>query len=198
LVGATGRTGNWILKTALTRGHHVTALVRPPLTRLPSNEALLSVVAGDVLESADLVERLAGHDAIVSALNSATVAEGTRRLVAAAEKAGVPRFLGVAGGGILQLDANRLRRERPGYPEMFVRSSARHLEAWQTLAASSLQWTLACAPDLLDAPAGGLAKIEADYMPEGGRSIPAGDVAEFLIAELERPRFTNLRVGMTV
>jgi putative NADH-flavin reductase len=198
LVGATGRTGKWILKAALARGHQVTALVRGLGDRIGISHPLLKVIQGDLFEMDHLAQALAGHDAVLSALNSSSVEAGTEKLVAAAESAGVTRFLGVAGGGILQLDQDRLRRDRPGYPQMFLKTSEGHLNAWKRLEASSLSWTLVCTPDLADAPACGRAKSREEYMPEGGNVIPCGDVAEFLINELEAPRFVRKRVGMTV
>lgn len=198
LVGATGRTGQWILKAALAHGFEVTALVRNAKGReLPSHPSL-RVINGDLFAIEDLAGVLEGHEAVLSALSSDVVEAGTKKLIAAAERAGVRRFLGVAGGGILQLDETHLRRERPGYPALFLKSSEGHLAAWQALEKSSLLWTLVCTPDLVNAPATGLAKHREDYMPEGGRSVPCGDVAEFMMAELEASRFSCKRIGFTV
>jgi len=127
LVGATGRTGQWILKTALERKFEVTALVRGTASRRLISHSSLSVIFADLFAVEDLTGMLAGHDALLSALSSDVVAAGTRSLVSAAESAGVRRFLGVAGGGILQLDETHLRRERPGYPALFLKSSEGHL-----------------------------------------------------------------------
>lgn len=196
-MGATGRAGKWILLAALARGHEVTALVRGASDRLASHPSL-RVISGDLFEAEDLAVSMAGQDAVISALSSDVVAAGTLRLIEAAEKAGVRRFLGVAGGGILQLDETHLRRERAGYPAAFVKSSEGHLRAWSALEESSLLWTLVCTPDLIDEPASGLAKHRVDYMPEGGRRVPCGDVAEFMMGELEAARFSRKRVGFTV
>lgn len=198
LVGATGRTGKWILKAALARGHQVTALVREPTSRLEISHSNLTVVSGDLTKFESLSNILSGHDAIISALSSSTVETGTQRLIHAAEIAGVSRFIGLAGGGILQLDENHLRRDRPGYPEVFRQSSARHMQAWKALETSSLNWTLVCTPDLLDAPATGQANFREEYMPAGGNSVAAGDVAEFMMTELDSERFPKKRVGLTI
>lgn len=198
LVGATGRTGQWILKAALARGFQVTALVRQAASRGLTPHSSLRVIDGDLFASEDLAGILAGHEVVLSALSSDVVEAGTQILIAAAESAQVRRFLGIAGGGILQLDATHLRRERAGYPAVFLKSSEGHLKAWQALEKSSLLWTLVCTPDLADAPATGLAKSCADYMPEGGRSVPCGNVAEFIIDELQAERFLCRRVGLTV
>lgn len=198
LVGATGRTGKWILKAALARGFETTALVREAANRGLASHPCLRVITGDILAVEDLAGKMVGHEVVLSALSSDVAEAGTRSIIAAAEHAGVRRFLGVAGGGILQLDEMKLRRERPGYPEVFMKSSEGHLQAWRALEKSTLLWTLVCTPDLVDAPATGLAKHREDYMPEGGRSVPCGDVAEFMMGELEAPRFSRKRVGFTV
>ncbi len=197
LVGATGRTGKWILKTALARGHQVTALVREPVERLDISDAGLEVISGDLETFEKLADAVSGHDAIISALSTKAVDSGTMKLIAAAESAGVKRFVGIAGGGILQLDETRLRRDRPGYPEVFRKSSERHMAAWKALDTSSLEWTLICTPDLLDAPPTGKAKAREEYMPEGGNSVAAGDVADFVLHQIEHGKFLRKRIGFT-
>ncbi len=198
LIGATGRTGKWILQAALTHEFEVTALVRNASQRVLPVHSSLHVIDGDLFAIENLDRHLEGHAVVISALSSDVVEAGTKKLIVAAEQAHVRRFFGVAGGGILQLDQTRLRRERAGYPAVFIKSSEGHLAAWKALEKSSLLWTLICTPDLIDAPATGLAKHLVDYMPEGGRSVPCGDVAEFMMAELKGERFLCKRVGFTV
>lgn len=198
LIGATGRAGGWILRTALARGHEVTALVRGSADRLEVSHPALTVTVGDLSSPVELAKLVAGHDAIVSALDSQNVAEGTATTIAAASASGVQRFIGIAGGGILQLDDQRLRRERPGYPLRFLQSSEGHLKAWHLLVVSSLDWTLVCTPDLVNAEASSQAKSLADFMPAGGNAVPLGDVAEFVVNEIENPQYSRRRVGFTV
>ncbi|MCM2280127.1 MAG: SDR family oxidoreductase [Oligoflexia bacterium] len=121
------------MRAALARGHQVTALVCGTGDRVGFSHPSLRVLSGDLLDFAELASALAGHDAILSALSSASVEAGTKELILAAESAGVRRFVGIAGGGILQLDERRLRRDRPGYPELFRKTSEGHLQAWRAL-----------------------------------------------------------------
>ncbi len=198
LVGATGRTGKWLLKAALARRHEVTALVRKPADRIALTDSRLRIVEGDLTAITKFADLLHGHDAIVSSLSSQAVDIGTKILIDGAQAAAVARFIGIAGGGVLQMDEQHLRRDRVGYPEKFRQSSALHLEAWKALEASLLQWTLFCTPDLIDSAATGQVKLRADYMPEGGNRVACGDVAESIIDELEAPKFINRRVGCTM
>ena len=198
LAGATGRTGRQILQQARPRGHQITALVRGGADRLDPAESWLRILNGDLLDHPNLAQIVANHDAIITALSGSVVEPATLKLIDAAQVAKVPRFLGLAGGGILQLDAHSLRRDRPDYPATFRTSSEGHLRAWKALEASTLDWTLVCTPDLLDTPATGRATALADFMPQGGKSVPRADVAAFMMTELDQPRFSRKRVGLTV
>ncbi|MDQ1551461.1 MAG: hypothetical protein QOD50_883 [Actinomycetota bacterium] len=65
--GANGGTGRLLVAAALEAGHHVTALTRHP-DEFPIRHDNLRVIAGDVLEPADVSSVVAGADAVLSAL----------------------------------------------------------------------------------------------------------------------------------
>ena len=67
LIGASGFIGSSLLKEALARDHHVTALVAHPekIAAAPG----LKAVGIDVRNTAALAEKLRGHDAVVSAFS---------------------------------------------------------------------------------------------------------------------------------
>lgn len=197
LVGATGKSGAWILKAALNRGHSVTALVREPLHRIQLSHPSLSIVAGDLNTIEKLDQIVSGHEIIISALNSESVESGTTKIIRAGESVHVLRFIGIAGGGILQLTENSLRRERPNYPAIFLKSSEGHLKAWKSLEKSKMQWTLLCTPDLKNAPANGSAHAREDYMPEGSNAVHLGDVANYILKIAEENIHIRKRVGFT-
>ncbi len=64
-IGASGFIGSAILKEALARDHHVTALIRHP-EKLTAHTQLTSVKI-DVHDQAGLTQQLRGHDAVISA-----------------------------------------------------------------------------------------------------------------------------------
>ncbi|XP_069104024.1 flavin reductase (NADPH)-like [Argopecten irradians] len=72
IFGATGPTGQFVVKQALGKGHHVKALVRNP-DSLTSSNARLSVSKVNIFRSEELHPHLNGSDAIISCL-------GTRKL----------------------------------------------------------------------------------------------------------------------
>jgi putative NADH-flavin reductase len=99
IVGATGGTGRELVKQALERGHHVTALARDP-AKVKHTHEHLTVVKGDVMDPASLAPAVRGQDAVVCALGhkrwlgpSKILSQGTRNLVDAMKAAGVKRLV---------------------------------------------------------------------------------------------------------
>jgi uncharacterized protein len=133
VLGATGRTGREIVRQALARGHHVTAVARDPSSlaldgeRLPAvagdvrNPSSLSLhgqrlrgVAGDVRNPESMTHALAGAETIVSALGVAegerpgVLTDGARAVIASG--AGRVVWLGAFGTGPSAAAAGRLTR----------------------------------------------------------------------------------------
>lgn len=99
IVGSTGGTGRELVRQALERGHHVTALARRP-EKLEMQHACLSVARGDVLDAASLESALKGQDAVMCALGhkrwlypTRILSEGTANLVHAMTAQGVQRLI---------------------------------------------------------------------------------------------------------
>src|SRR5438874_9298934 len=65
VLGATGATGQEIVRQAVERGHSVTALVRSP-ERLKPFRDRITIEQGDLLNSAELERVIRGHDAVLS------------------------------------------------------------------------------------------------------------------------------------
>lgn len=99
VIGATGGTGREIVKQALARGHHVTALARNPSRVRDAHERLV-IVQGDVMDPASLERAVHNQDAVVCALGhkrwlgpSRILSTGTRNVVNAMKAAGVRRLV---------------------------------------------------------------------------------------------------------
>lgn len=89
--GATGNLGPVILEQLLEAGFNVTVLTRQGSTHKYPKSAKVATVDYNSVES--LTNALQGQDAVVSALGTAALGEVQLRLVEAAVKAGVRRFL---------------------------------------------------------------------------------------------------------
>lgn len=67
VLGATGTTGQEIIRQALFQGHSVTALVRRPEALKITGERL-TVVIGDATDEGVIASIIPGHDAVISSL----------------------------------------------------------------------------------------------------------------------------------
>ncbi len=200
LFGATGRVGGRLLEYALADGHTVRALVRDAAKLAPRTG--LEIVQGDVLDADAVARVVAGTDAVLSGLGGAGVQEpgeaqsqGMRNIVAAMQRHGVRRVLGVAGGGILDAPDGGLRQELPTFPAIFKGVSARHKEAWIAMRDSGLDWTMLATGDIVPGERTGVYRTLDDFLPEKGNRISVEDVADFMITELTARKRLQKRVG---
>src|SRR3979490_575391 len=103
LYGATGNSGQRILKELTNRGHHVTAVARDT-SKIPSTVK----AAKDDLSSVEAIASIiAGADVVVSAYappqdNTDALLGVTERQIAAVKKAGAARLIVVGRAGLLE------------------------------------------------------------------------------------------------
>lgn len=115
-------------------------------------------------------------------------------------KTNVKRILAVGGMGTLDADeeGDDLLMSRPGYPSQFLAVGKEHYKAYEFLKTSLLQWTLVCAPDIVDADATGIYYTAKDHLPVPNNfKINSGDLAMFMLNELEKNNFLMTRVGIS-
>ncbi len=102
VIGASQGTGAWCVKSALARGHTVTALARTP-AKLALTDARLTKVAGDFHDAASMRAAVAGHDAVIICASSTSLAgfklkpdyfsSGTKLCIDAMKEHGVKRLV---------------------------------------------------------------------------------------------------------
>jgi uncharacterized protein len=218
LIGATGHLGQQVLVQALAQGHHVTALLRDrsKLQQQADEWANnLQLVAGDARDQSAVAAALAqasgsehGSDNDTEVVVISTIGPGSlsanlevlptsaHSVVAAMQAAGLRRLLWVAAAGLLDAGEGGLRRDSPGFPPMLRAISEAHLEAFETIKASSLDWTLLCPPSMNNSVASGRAITAANTMPPGQAVVALADAAAFLLAEAAAGGFVGQRVGI--
>ncbi|GLZ55896.1 NAD(P)-binding oxidoreductase [Actinomycetospora sp. NBRC 106378] len=204
VLGAGGATGRRVVAEALHAGHRVTATARDPdrLRSLLAADDLPSrpvVVRADVTDETSLDAAIDGHDVVVSAVGppgrraDGLYSAGARATVAAMDRCGVDRFVGVTSAGV--------RRDDPElalWYRLLVRPLLRELyddmiamEAVVT--AGELDWTLVRPVLLLDRDATDRYRVDDAATPPHGRSITRGDVARFIVTELRDRRWSRRR-----
>lgn len=204
VLGATGRTGRWILQYALEAGHEVVALVRTPekiVTRSPK----LSVVRGTPESANDVLLAIRGCAAVVSALNNNRASDlpwarpisppmlMTRSIgntIAAVRHGGLRRIVVVSAFGVGNSFAyapaiTRMLMRRTNLGIVFEDHEAQEA----LLRESALDWTCVRAAMLTNCRSLAKPLVSYDGRPKPGLTIGRAGVARFILSVLEKPEF---------
>ena len=193
--GASGGTGQHLVQQALAQGHTVTAFARRPDSILAAPSPGLAVLSGDIHDSAAVSAAIAGQDAVLSALGARNLGRsdvleaGVRNILAGMATHGVSRIIVLGASGAGQDAGQHLGAATRLLLKVLKATVLKEpfrsqREQESLLAASSVQYTIVRPPRLLDRPALGRYRVQADGLPPGGMTIPRADVADFMIRQL--------------
>ena len=193
VVGASGHVGSRILKELSQRGHSVTAIVRQPDTvpHLPN----VTVVQGDINETQAFIEKLSGHQVVVSAVKFAQVS--STQLIDAVKASGVSRYLVVGGAGSLEVAPGQLLIDQPNFPEAYLPEARAGLDFLNQLRnEKALDWTFISPSALFEAgERTGHFRVGQDTLlsNEQGSRISYEDFSVALVDEIEKPVHSRQR-----
>ncbi|SFC80998.1 hypothetical protein SAMN05216344_1505 [Polaromonas sp. OV174] len=205
LIGATGFVGSAILPELLSRGHQVTVLARTPAKLAPQTG--LTVVQADVLDTAQVAQAVAGHDAVISAYNPGwsepkihdLFLQGSQAITAGTKAAGVKRLLVVGGAGSLYVAPGLQLVDTPEFPAAYKQGALAAREALNQLKGeSTLDWSFVSPPiGLAPGERSGQYRLGGDDLLPGQGDQPAGisvaDLAVAIVDEIEQPRHLQRR-----
>ncbi len=197
LIGAAGGVGRRLATLLAARGDEVTGLHRDPAQADAVRAAGATPVICDLIAATadDLTEHIAGHDAEVfsagahgTGTDRATAIDGRglEQAVAAADRAGVRRFILVSAFP----EAGRGRETSPGFEHYMRVKKAADVH----LAHSGLDWLIVRPGTLRDDP--GTGRVAAGPAVTYG-DVPRDDVAAFLAACLHTPALNRTIVELT-
>ena len=202
--GATGMVGKQLVQQALFKGHHVKAFGRNVYTTDFLNNDNLQLVQGALFDEGEVYKAIKGCDAVLSALgggfdgNDKTRSLGMKNIINQMKKAGVKRIIGIGGMGVLNADENSLLIDGDDYPPEYIPVGKEHQKAFEQLNESGLDWTFVCPPDIINEGPTGAYTTAADYPPSSNNyKINAGDLAMFMMNELEKNEYVKHRVGIS-
>ncbi len=192
VIGATGGTGQAIVREALARSHAITALVRSrtkAATLLPS----VRLEEGDARDPVAVSKALDGCEAVICALGTrkislfrqiTMISEATRTLVAAMEKRRLSRLVCITGlgtgdsaghGGFVY---DRLTKP------LLLRKIYEDKDRQEAIVRDSdLDWVIVRPAVLTDMPATGRVRAITDLSGFHGGQISRADVATFVVAQ---------------
>ena len=196
--GATGKTGQYVCRIAVERGHEVTAFTRSPNKIEPG--AGLRVAQGDVGDAGAVAEAIAGHEAVIVALGSnglrdrTTLASGTRAVVDGMATSRVERLVVLSAAGVGDSKEQVSLLTRVMFMTLLRNIHADHAAQEATVRASSLDWTLVRPGILNDEPASG--RVVATNEGKIGR-IGRADLADFLVNTTCEKTYSRQAISVT-
>lgn len=203
LIGA-GYVGGEILKEAVTRGHHVTVIVRHPekITSHPQ----VAAVKSDVFDVDGLSRALRGHDAVISAFNPGSSdpnahdlqRDGTLNTLEAAKNAGVKRVLVVGGAGSLEVAPGVQLVDTPQFPKEWKNTASGLRDVLTEIRKEKdLDWTFFSPAAFLEpGERTGRFRLGGDQLltdEKGPGRISTADYAVAMLDELENPKHIRRR-----
>lgn len=129
LFGANGMAGSRIAQEALLRGHDLTAIVRNR-SKISLTHEHLTVVVGNVLNSANVAEIVQGHDVVISTVGPGAdeasdptlaqdVIKAAHSLIKGLTCAQVQRLVVVGGAGSLEVAPGVQAVDIPEFPAIY-------------------------------------------------------------------------------
>jgi putative NADH-flavin reductase len=198
IFGATGRTGQHLLRQALEEGHQVTILARDP-GKMTVRHDRLAVVKGSLNDAGCIQQVIASADAVLSVLGptsnqpSFEVSQGMRAIIDAMKKNRVKRLIISAGAGVGDPG------DSPGLfnrvMNVLLKITAKNVyeDMLRTVALvreSGLDWTVVRVPMLTDGPATG--QIKVGMVGKGmGPRICRADMSAFMLKQVESTQFVG-------
>ena len=206
VLGANGTIGSAIVREALNRGHHVTAVVRDP-AKVTERHPALVVTTGDVLDPRSIAAAAKDQDVVVSAVGGgdgpghlATIRPAAEALTEALRTLGAqaPRLITVGGAGSLRTPDGKQVWDAPGLPDFLLQIMHAHgdaLDHYRTV--TDIDWVnLSPAATIAPGERTGVYRTALDDLvadDDGNSTISVEDYAVALLDEIEQPRHRRQR-----
>ncbi len=204
--GATGQVGKRIVQQALNRDFYITAFGRNVDSLIDQDNRNDHLIArkGYIFDAGDVAAALKQADAVISVLGGAfdgsdkSRSLGMKNIISQMKKKGVQRIVALGGLGVLSTPENDYLLNDPDYPEEYKPVGMEHLQAYEQLLASDLDWTFYCPPNIIDADETGLYQTSINYpVSQGIGQINAGDLAHSMLDAVVKKEFIHQRVGIS-
>ena len=197
--GATGKTGQHVIRTALSQEHEVTTFGRS-VDRIDIDEPALKTHKGDVFDADSVTNAVAGHDAAIVCLGSTglrdktTLSAGTEAIIDAMAAHGVQRLVVMSAAGVGDSWQQIPRSSRLLFRTLLRNVLADHQAQEAIVEQSSLDWTIVRAAVLKDDPATG--HYTATNTGPNTR-INRADIAVALVDQLDDTTYRHTAISVT-
>ena len=206
IFGATGVVGKQLIIHAMAKGWMVKAFGRNVESMIDKELHLHSenfkVIKGYVFDAGEVNFALKGSDAVLSALGGAFTGTdksrslGTKNIITQMKETHVSRIVALGGRGVLPDAKGNYLMDATDYPPEYIPVSLEHKEAYLYLKQSGLDWTFVCAPNIVTGAADNQF-VTCSEAATDKWEVSAGNLALFMVEELERKQYLQKRVGIS-
>lgn len=190
VIGGTGKSGQYLVKHLLEKGHSLKLLLRHPENFTLQNP-LIETVKGDARDEAAIHKLIMGTDLVMSTLGQpkgekSIFSDAAGNIIKAMDSHGISRYIVTTGLSVNTSSDQKNERVKmatewmyQNYPE----TTADKQKEYELLLESNLDWTLVRLPliNLTDENF----TTEANLTDCKGENISAADLAEFLASQIE-------------
>lgn len=204
LLGSTGTIGQRIMAEALSRGHHLTAVLRET-SRTGEHRANLDYRVGDIFKPETIAAAAVDHDVVVSAYGPGTgdaklIVKAAHSLIEALTRVEPIRLIAVSGAGSLEVKPGMQLMDTPDFPAAWKPGAVAHAEAlkvFREAGFAEFEWT-AVSPSKIIEPGKrtGKYRTATDQLivdAQGESRISDEDFAVAVLDEIENPKFKMKR-----
>ena len=192
--GATGKTGQEVVRQALAQGYEVNALVRNP-KKMDLTDEKLNLVVGDVTNVQDVEQAVDSVDGVIVALGASpnmqadlVMEQGTVNIIAAMKKHGVQRLIVMSSYAMSGTEAGKEFMRKMGMKEDQITmvqpvldDKAKQKDA---VIKSGLEYVIVEPTMLHDKGKTEQYRIGEDLDVKAGDAISRADVADFMLTSL--------------
>ncbi|MBD0255111.1 MAG: SDR family oxidoreductase [Cytophagales bacterium] len=203
IFGASGSTGQHLVKQALAGGHEVTAFVRDP-AKITLGHARLTLHQGNVGDFAAVQRAVSGQQAVLSALGAdnmfafdKVLVEGMGHILRAMQSAPGARLVYLSTLGVRESRHAAGLLIRTLAPTLLRTEILGHEAREERIRASALDWVIVRAPILTNGPPtrhyqGGENLVSTTF----ATTLSRADVATFMLSQLTHSGFVRKSVRL--
>ena len=199
--GATGKTGQEIVKQSLSQGYKVTAFVRDP-SKMTLEHGDLKIIKGDIYEFTAVKQAVRGQDAVICSLGTSDLgkttvrSEGTANIIRAMKENHVNRIVVVTAMGVAESWSTLSFVNKLFFVTLLRNTRQDHENQEVLVKDSDLDWTIIRPSGLTDTPRTEGYAIGENVHANTSR-IARADVAHAIVKEVHDNAYVHKSVTIT-
>jgi putative NADH-flavin reductase len=147
----------------------------------------------------DIARYMANQEAVISCLSSDELSYRLvfiNHIINAMRASKVRRIMAIGGIGALQASEHLKVYETSTFPREYVDLTQAHIRVLDALLTSRMEFTFVCPPMIEEGERTGIYRVQDNY-PTPGWKITTGDLADFMVTELNERKHEGMKVGIS-